>query len=117
MAGRWTDDLVVGYGGDDTLSGNGGNDTLRGGPGSDVLKGGTGADVLYDNATERTADDGSLDLHNVLDGGQGNDILSSRTTVNLFVADGVTAGTAVITGALRRSRQRSAARGSCHKYP
>jgi len=96
LVGGSTDDLILGYGGNDTLSGNGGDDTLRGGRGNDVLHGGAGADALFDNATTRSANDGSLDLHNLLDGGRGDDVLSSHTTVNLFVADPASVGTALI---------------------
>ncbi|MFO1119731.1 MAG: hypothetical protein U1E38_06355 [Rhodospirillales bacterium] len=112
------DDLIFGYGGNDTLLGNGGDDTLRGGRGNDVLHGGAGADALYDNATERTAANGGLNLHNLLDGGADNDILSSKTTVNLFVTPirrqphgqpGHPPGTA------GGRRQRPAARRSCHQ--
>jgi len=96
LAGSPGDDLIVGYAGNDTLSGLDGNDTLRGGLGSDVLRGNAGDDRLFDYAEEQTGVNGSLDLHNVLDGGRGDDILTSKTTVILTPTGDSPTGTPTI---------------------
>lgn len=87
LFGGAADDLIIGYAGNDTLVGNGGDDTACGGSGSDLLRGNAGNDVLYDSWFEHSAG-GALNLHNVLDGGTGNDTLITRTSVGLDLTAG-----------------------------
>ncbi|MGO4706000.1 cadherin domain-containing protein [Microvirga sp. 2MCAF38] len=77
-AGRAGDDYLQGGGGNDKLSGEEGNDVLVDGTGADTLLGGSGDDILV-------AED--LGYTDVLDGGDGFDIVESRHQGNWFVVD------------------------------
>ena len=98
-------DIIVGGSGDDALYGEEGNDQLNGGAGNDRIAGGAGNDHLYGetgddylaggegadlvdagsgNDTVAGAIDGSTD---VLDGGEGFDILTYGTTTSDLLFD------------------------------
>jgi Ca2+-binding RTX toxin-like protein len=62
-------DRLHGERGDDLLYGDAGNDVMVGGEGNDRLFGGAGNDWLYDA--------GGVDEVNLLDGGEGDDLLST----------------------------------------
>jgi Ca2+-binding RTX toxin-like protein len=84
FTGGTENDTAFGNGGDDALSGNAGNDTIYGGAGADTLDGGADNDILisFDATNVFYAYDGmvSLDVgteHDVLIGGDGDDILAA----------------------------------------
>ncbi|UTW56213.1 hypothetical protein [Kordiimonas sp. SCSIO 12610] len=67
-------DELEGLNGDDSLSGLGGSDTLIGGGGDDTLSGGTGADIF------------------VLDGNDGNDVITDYDAADVIDLRGTNAG-------------------------
>ncbi|WP_426992744.1 S8 family serine peptidase [Methylomonas sp. CM2] len=79
-------DRIDGGAGADSLVGGSGNDTLIGGKGHDWLNGGVGNDAL--------SGDSGQDL---LIAGQGNDTLTGGADADVFLIDGNTASTTVIT--------------------
>ncbi len=90
VRGGANNDRINGGEGNDTVSGGNGNDTLTGGDGQDHLTGGAGLDTLYGGAGDDTlvADF----LHDVVDGGLGNDLhvvlrTAGVTTIAGFEAD------------------------------
>ena len=76
MEGTPKRDVIVGLAGDDVIHGRGGNDLVCGSNGSDRFFGGPGDDQLF-GGLDRMGDDpaGSFLLGDVLDGGEGDDLL------------------------------------------
>jgi Ca2+-binding RTX toxin-like protein len=85
IAGGGGDDMIYGEGGDDALDGGAGNDHLSSGAGNDTLSGGTDNDFMFDEGGDNTllgggGDDNLSIIHShasLLDGGDGNDIVST----------------------------------------
>ena len=73
-------DVIVALAGEDVVRGKGGNDRICGGNGSDRLFGGPGDDRAY-GGYDRRGDDpaGTYLLGDVLDGGDGDDLLVGVT--------------------------------------
>ena len=92
-ADDWTgtagEDVVHANGGDDVLRGLGGNDILRGGSGSDRLEGGDGDDLLLGGGGSRDllyggAGNDRLGGGTHLDGGDGNDLISTGIAIKAY---------------------------------
>jgi Ca2+-binding RTX toxin-like protein len=84
ITGTARDDLILGQSGDDILFGGSGADRLEGGDGRDTLNGDGGPDQMYGGAGDDVIDgrDGGLpadrsiyDYFELLNGGEGNDLL------------------------------------------
>jgi Ca2+-binding RTX toxin-like protein len=86
LVGGGGNDRLFGSGGADTLEGGTGVDVLMGGSGNDILRGGADQDFFFFNLEQKLLDgdagfviDDALDRatggNDVVDGGQGNDVL------------------------------------------
>jgi Ca2+-binding RTX toxin-like protein len=78
LAGGEGNDVLMGGSGKDNLSGGAGNDTLTGGEGEDVFAWtladrGTAGHAAADTITDFNASKDSIDLRNLLDGGEGDE--------------------------------------------
>jgi Ca2+-binding RTX toxin-like protein len=71
------DDSLSGDAGNDVINGEDGNDTLDGGSEGDALNGGHGADSMLGGPGDDGLDAGLDTLINTLDGGEGNDLLTT----------------------------------------
>ncbi|WP_427501722.1 S8 family serine peptidase (plasmid) [Methylomonas sp. MED-D] len=106
-------DRLVGGGGDDVFTGSANNDNLNGGTGNDRIDGGAGADSLIGGSGKDTLTGGNG--HDLLEGGigndalfgdsgqdlliagQGSDTLTGGADADVFLIDGNTASTTIIT--------------------
>ena len=86
LIGGLGDDDIYGQGGDDTITGGDGSDSIEGGDGNDTIEAGTGdpADQrpdlgfpAYGPFPEVTPDDDPEDDRDYVDGGAGNDVITT----------------------------------------
>ena len=75
-------DVMAGLGGNDQLEGRGGDDVMCGGDGNDTVLGQAGGDELFGDDGNDTVDGGDGDL-DLVDGGQGNDVLRGNDSAVL----------------------------------
>jgi hypothetical protein len=87
-------DSVNGGAGNDVINGENGDDSILGGVGNDVLTGGAGADYIYGEAGDDTIDSKDNAADAAVDGGDGNDTVTTdgnlETPGNSEVIDGGT---------------------------
>ncbi|HEX8324262.1 MAG TPA: calcium-binding protein [Tepidisphaeraceae bacterium] len=74
-------DRLYGMAGNDVLSGESGKDRLYGMDGNDQLLGGSGADWMYGDAGDDTIDSKDGGADNLVDGGEGADVVVTDTNL------------------------------------
>ncbi|KZL27392.1 calcium-binding protein [Pseudovibrio sp. WM33] len=80
-------DTLYGGSGDDTMLGQEGNDIIYGGSGDDYIEGGIGDDIIVPGQSA------SIDSHNTVSGGIGNDLFVFKDMEGMTVIKDYTAGT------------------------